>query len=48
MIADSSNLREYPDNYFDTVVDTFCLCSYDDPLDVVVVGAGWSGLAATH
>lgn len=34
-IGDSSNLGEFPDNCFDTVVDTFALCSYDDPVAVL-------------
>lgn len=29
--ADSQSL-DFPDHYFDTVVDTFGLCSYDDPV----------------
>lgn len=33
--ADASNLRTYPDNSFDTVVDTFGLCSFDDPIAVL-------------
>ena len=32
--ADSGNL-DFPDQYFDTVVDTFGLCSYDDPVAVL-------------
>lgn len=32
--ADASHLR-FPDHSFDTVVDTFGLCSYDDPVQVL-------------
>ena len=34
-IGDSSNLGSFPDQCFDTVVDTFGLCSYDDPVAVL-------------
>jgi methyltransferase OMS1 len=33
--ADSTHLDFLPDNAFDTVVDTFGLCSYDDPVSVL-------------
>lgn len=32
--ADSQSL-DFPDGYFDTVVDTFGLCSYDDPVETL-------------
>jgi methyltransferase OMS1 len=32
--ADGAKL-DYPDQYFDTIVDTFGLCSYDDPIAVL-------------
>ena len=35
IVADASNLRNYDDNSFDTVVDTFGLCSFDDPVAVL-------------
>mmetsp|Transcript_89153 Transcript_89153/g.181863 ORF Transcript_89153/g.181863 Transcript_89153/m.181863 type:complete len:268 (-) Transcript_89153:1199-2002(-) len=34
-LGDSSNLGDFPDQCFDTVVDTFGLCSYDDPVAVL-------------
>jgi len=34
-VGDSSNLGDFPDQCFDTVVDTFGLCSYDDPVAVL-------------
>mmetsp|Transcript_23979 Transcript_23979/g.56612 ORF Transcript_23979/g.56612 Transcript_23979/m.56612 type:complete len:266 (-) Transcript_23979:246-1043(-) len=34
-VGDSSNLADFPDHCFDTVVDTFGLCSYDDPVAVL-------------
>jgi methyltransferase OMS1 len=34
LVADASKL-EFPDGYFDTVVDTFGLCSFDDPVQVL-------------
>ena len=34
-VGDSSNLEDFPDQCFDTVVDTFGLCSYDDPIVVL-------------
>ena len=34
LVGDSSKL-DFPDNCFDTVVDTFGLCSYDDPVMVL-------------
>ncbi|KAK1743807.1 methyltransferase [Skeletonema marinoi] len=34
MVADASQLP-YPDNSFDTIVDTFGLCSFDDPTAVL-------------
>ena len=33
--GDSANLDQLPDHAFDTVVDTFGLCSYDDPVAVI-------------
>lgn len=33
--ADATNLSQFPDDAFDTVVDTFGLCSYDDPVAVL-------------
>lgn len=33
--ADATDLRSYPDNSFDTVVDSFGLCSFDDPIAVL-------------
>ena len=35
-VADASNLSMYPDNSFDTVVDTFGLCSFDNPKQVLL------------
>jgi methyltransferase OMS1 len=35
LVADAANLEQYPDNSFDTVVDTFGLCSFDDPVGVL-------------
>lgn len=35
LVADAANLTQYPDNSFDTVVDTFGLCSFDDPVVVL-------------
>ena len=35
VVADASNLHSYPDSSFDTVVDTFGLCSFDDPVAVL-------------
>mmetsp|Transcript_11444 Transcript_11444/g.32938 ORF Transcript_11444/g.32938 Transcript_11444/m.32938 type:complete len:268 (-) Transcript_11444:204-1007(-) len=34
-VGDSSKLVDFPDECFDTVVDTFGLCSYDDPVAVL-------------
>ena len=34
-VGDSSNLGDFPNQCFDTVVDTFGLCSYDDPIAVL-------------
>ena len=34
IVADASNLQ-YDDNSFDTIVDTFGLCSFDDPVAVL-------------
>jgi len=34
-IGDGANLGDFPDQCFDTVVDTFGLCSYDDPVAVL-------------
>mmetsp|Transcript_9274 Transcript_9274/g.23055 ORF Transcript_9274/g.23055 Transcript_9274/m.23055 type:complete len:269 (-) Transcript_9274:320-1126(-) len=34
-VGDSSDLGDFPDQCFDTVVDTFGLCSYDDPVVVL-------------
>lgn len=31
-VADCTDLRKYPDETFDTVIDTFGLCSFDDPV----------------
>mmetsp|Transcript_1119 Transcript_1119/g.1641 ORF Transcript_1119/g.1641 Transcript_1119/m.1641 type:complete len:280 (+) Transcript_1119:306-1145(+) len=33
--ADAANLHMYEDNTFDTIVDTFGLCSFDDPISVL-------------
>ena len=33
--ADSAQLDQLPDHAFDTVIDTFGLCSYDDPVAVI-------------
>jgi methyltransferase OMS1 len=33
--ANAANLSQFPDSCFDTVVDTFGLCSYDDPVQVL-------------
>ena len=27
---------DFPDNHFDTVIDTFGLCSFDDPVKVAL------------
>lgn len=35
LVADAAKLEQYPDNSFDTVVDTFGLCSFDDPIAVL-------------
>ncbi len=35
MVADASNLHSYPDSSFDTVVDTFALCSFDNHVAVL-------------
>ncbi|KAL3802549.1 hypothetical protein ACHAWO_002955, partial [Cyclotella atomus] len=35
LVADAAKLELYPDNSFDTVVDTFGLCSFDDPVKVL-------------
>ena len=35
LVADASNLHSYPESSFDTVVDTFGLCSFDDPVAVL-------------
>jgi methyltransferase OMS1, mitochondrial len=34
-VGDSAALNDFPDECFDTVVDTFGLCSYDDPVVVL-------------
>lgn len=34
-VADATKLVQYDDNTFDTVVDTFGLCSFDDPVAVL-------------
>lgn len=34
-VSDCTRLSEFPDQCFDTVVDTFGLCSYDDPVQVL-------------
>lgn len=33
--SDCSSLKDFPDDCFDTVVDTFGLCSYQDPIKVL-------------
>lgn len=33
--GDSAQLDQLPDHAFDTVIDTFGLCSYDDPVAVI-------------
>lgn len=35
LVADAADLSAYPDASFDTVVDTFGLCSFDDPVAVL-------------
>ncbi|KAL7552822.1 hypothetical protein ACHAWF_016072 [Thalassiosira exigua] len=35
MVADAANLRGFGENSFDTIVDTFGLCSFDDPVAVL-------------
>lgn len=35
LVADAAKLQQFPDNAFDTVVDTFGLCSFDDPVAVL-------------
>ncbi|KAL7542347.1 hypothetical protein ACHAXR_012536 [Thalassiosira sp. AJA248-18] len=35
MEADAANLHSFEDNSFDTIVDTFGLCSFDDPVAVL-------------
>lgn len=35
LVADAAKLNHFPDNSFDTVVDTFGLCSFDDPIAVL-------------
>jgi len=35
VVANSHNLSNYKDNSFETVVDTFGLCSFDDPVKVL-------------
>ena len=35
LVADASDLNMFNDNTFDTVVDTFGLCSFDDPVAVL-------------
>lgn len=35
VVADSADLSEYKDGSFETVVDTFGLCSFDDPVQVL-------------
>ncbi|KAL3799422.1 hypothetical protein HJC23_013877 [Cyclotella cryptica] len=35
LVADAAKLKKFPDNSFDTVVDTFGLCSFDDPVAVL-------------
>lgn len=34
-VGDSTNLNQFPDRCFDTVVDSFGLCSFDDPVQVL-------------
>jgi methyltransferase OMS1, mitochondrial len=34
-VSDCTSLKEFPDHCFDTVVDTFGLCSYQDPVQVL-------------
>jgi methyltransferase OMS1, mitochondrial len=34
-VSDCSTLKDFPDDCFDTVVDTFGLCSYQDPIQVL-------------
>lgn len=34
-VSDCASLKEFPDHCFDTVVDTFGLCSYQDPVQVL-------------
>jgi methyltransferase OMS1, mitochondrial len=34
-VGDSASLTQFPDDCFDTVVDTFGLCSFDDPVCVL-------------
>jgi methyltransferase OMS1 len=34
-VGDGGNLEDFPDQCFDTVVDTFGLCSYNDPVKVL-------------
>jgi methyltransferase OMS1, mitochondrial len=35
LVGDTSHLDQLPDGAFDTVVDTFGLCSYDDPVQAL-------------
>lgn len=35
LVADAARLQYFPDNSFDTIVDTFGLCSFDDPVAVL-------------
>lgn len=34
-VGNCSNLSEFADNHFDTVVDTFGICSFEDPLSAL-------------
>ena len=34
-VADAQNMKYYGDDSFDTIVDTFGLCSFDDPVAVL-------------
>jgi len=34
--ADAGNLQTFEDNSFDTIVDSFGLCSFDDPVKVLI------------
>lgn len=35
LVADAAKLKQFEDNTFDTVVDTFGLCSFDNPVAVL-------------